>query len=53
MIAALRARVKRAVDRLNEVFGRGVVLTVTLLLLIGLAPPWRRGAERVDDRQRP
>ena len=37
MIAALRARVKRAIDRLNEVFGRGVVLTVTLLLLIGLA----------------
>lgn len=37
MIAALRARAKRAIDRLYEVFGRGVVLTVSLLLLIGLA----------------
>ena len=36
MIAVLRARAKRAIDRLYEVFGRGVVLTVTLLLLIGL-----------------
>jgi TRAP-type uncharacterized transport system substrate-binding protein len=36
MIAVLRARAKRAIDRLYEVFGRGVVLTVTLLLLVGL-----------------
>ena len=36
MIKAIRARVKRTIDRLYEVFGRGVVLTVSLLLLIGL-----------------
>ncbi|HEU5297374.1 MAG TPA: TAXI family TRAP transporter solute-binding subunit [Burkholderiaceae bacterium] len=37
MIKAIRARLKRAIDRLYEVFGRGAVLTVSLLLLIGLA----------------
>jgi TRAP-type uncharacterized transport system substrate-binding protein len=36
MIAAINMRVARAVERLNEVFGRGVVLAVTLLLVIGL-----------------
>ena len=37
MIAAMRARVARAIDRLYEVFGRGVVLAVSLLLLVALA----------------
>jgi len=37
MIRAARARVKRAVERIHEVFGRGVVLTVSLLLLAALA----------------
>jgi TRAP-type uncharacterized transport system substrate-binding protein len=37
MIRAMRARAARTIDRLNEVFGRGVVLTVSLLLLVGLA----------------
>ncbi|HVO07890.1 MAG TPA: TAXI family TRAP transporter solute-binding subunit [Burkholderiaceae bacterium] len=36
MIAALKKRITRAIDRLSEVFGRGVVMTVGLLLLIGL-----------------
>jgi len=36
MIAAVKKRLMRAVDRLSEVFGRGVVMTVGLLLLIAL-----------------
>src|SRR5262245_9616113 len=37
MTAGIKARAKRAVDRLYELFGRGVVLTVSLVLLIALA----------------
>jgi TRAP-type uncharacterized transport system substrate-binding protein len=37
MINTVRARAARAIDRLNEIFGRGVVLTVSLLLLVLLA----------------
>jgi len=35
--AAIKLRIARAIDRLNEVFGRGVVLAVSLVLLVGLA----------------
>jgi TRAP-type uncharacterized transport system substrate-binding protein len=37
MSAAIKARMTRGVERLNEVFGRGVVLAVSLLLLVALA----------------
>src|SRR5262245_14510773 len=37
MTAGIKARAKRAVDRLYELFGRGVVLTVSLVLLAALA----------------
>jgi len=37
MIGAIKSRLVRGVERLNEIFGRGVVLTVSLLLLTGLA----------------
>jgi len=37
VIAAIKRRVKRTVDRLYEIFGRGVVLAVSLLLLVVLA----------------
>jgi hypothetical protein len=36
MIAVIKARVKRTIERLNEVFGRGVVLAGSLLALVGL-----------------
>ena len=37
MIAVIRARVTRAINRLYEIFGRGVVLAVSLLALVVLA----------------
>ncbi|HSB24362.1 MAG TPA: TAXI family TRAP transporter solute-binding subunit [Burkholderiaceae bacterium] len=37
MIAIIKARLVRVVDRLNDLFGRGVVLAVSLVLLVALA----------------